>query len=302
MPSFTLVSIILLMYGSLSSRWEQMLVYVQRWFLVGTPLVMSLAVILISLLRLLDVQYVSTVLDATPVGVLFIFIVMMYVAFWFFEYWVNRWLGEEMLEVLGADRKLAAQASCAALSNRAIGRAWASVAGRVVALHGTGRFVAQGWFERQSPAPGERPKDHAFTTYGFVELFEALGASQEQGQDFAHDIRRRMHLYFTLVNILLVAAAVGLLLLAPELVAAAGRRADGARQCHPARAGDGRAVAGRGAREGRHAAPAPARAIRACSGPRSSWRPRAAARARRCTRRWRSRAWRRSIARATWCC
>ena len=33
---FALVSVILLMYGNLSSRWEQMLVYVQRWFLVGS--------------------------------------------------------------------------------------------------------------------------------------------------------------------------------------------------------------------------------------------------------------------------
>ena len=101
---FALVSIVLLMYGSLSSRWEQMLVYVERWFLVGSPLVMSIAVILLALLRLLDVQYVSTVLDATPVGVLFIFIVMMYVAFWFFEYWANRWVGEELLEMLGAEQ------------------------------------------------------------------------------------------------------------------------------------------------------------------------------------------------------
>ena len=38
----------------------------------------------------------------------------------------------------------------------------------------------------------------------------ALGANQEQGVDFAHDIRRRVQLYFTLVNFLLVAAAVGL--------------------------------------------------------------------------------------------
>ena len=30
-PMFTLVSVILVMYGSLSSRWEQMLVFVQRW-------------------------------------------------------------------------------------------------------------------------------------------------------------------------------------------------------------------------------------------------------------------------------
>ena len=117
-PLFTLVSLMLLMYGSLSSRWEQMLVYVQRWFLVGTPLVMSIAVILLAALRLLDVQYVSTVLDATPVGVLFIFIVMMYVAFWLFEYWVNRWVGEELLEILGS-REHAARASCTAHIRRA---------------------------------------------------------------------------------------------------------------------------------------------------------------------------------------
>ncbi len=208
-PMFALVSVILLMYGSLSSRWEQMLVYVQRWFLVGTPLVMSIAVILLALLRLLGVQYVSTVLDATPVGVLFMFIVMMYVAFWFFEYWVNRWVGEELLEVLGAERPVSpSYVKCAFQPGWAA--PWASAAGRIVALHGTGRFVAQGWFERRDPTPGERPKDHAFTTYGFVELFDVLGVNQEKGEDFAHDIRRRVHLYFTLVNILLVASAVGL--------------------------------------------------------------------------------------------
>ena len=208
-PMFALVSVILLMYGSLSSRWEQMLVYVQRWFLVGTPLVMSIAVILLALLRLLGVQYVSTVLDATPVGVLFVFIVMMYVAFWFFEYWVNRWLGEELLVVLGAERPVSPSYVHCTFQPR-WGAPWASVAGRIVALHGTGRFVAQGWFERREPAHGELPRDHAFTTYGFVELFDVLGANQEKGEDFAHDIRRRVHLYFTLVNILLVAAAVGL--------------------------------------------------------------------------------------------
>ena len=134
-PMFTLVSIILVMYGSLSGRWEQMLVYVQRWFLVGTPLVMSIAVILIAMLRLLGVQYVSTVLDATPVGVLFIFIVMMYVAFWFFEYWVNRWVGEKLLEVLGADKSSSARLRALRLS-AAVGRALGQ-------SHRTSRCVAR---------------------------------------------------------------------------------------------------------------------------------------------------------------
>jgi hypothetical protein len=210
-PLFALVSVVLLMYGSLSSRWEQMLVYVRRWFLVGTPLVMSIAVILLSILRLLDVTYVSTVLDATPVGVLFIFIVMMYVAFWFFEYWINRWAGEELLEILGADR--AANPDYVPWSFQPGAHPpWASPLGRVIALHGTGRFVAQGWFERRQRAPHESPREHAFTTYGMVEIFDALGSGHEKGEDFAHDIRRRVNLYFTLINFLIVAMAVGLFL------------------------------------------------------------------------------------------
>lgn len=210
-PLFTVVSAVLLMYGSLSSRWEQMLVYVRRWFLVGTPAVMSIAVILLAILRLLDVQYVSTVLDATPVGVLFMFIVMMYVAFWFFEYWINRWAAEELLEVLGANpRSTPGFVSC----NFEPGErdCWASPRGRVVAIHGTGRFVAQGWFERRRPAPGEAAREHAFTTYGLVELFDKLGSHQPRGEDHAHDVRRRVNLYFTLINILVVMAAFGLFL------------------------------------------------------------------------------------------
>ena len=208
-PMFALVSLILIMYGSLSSRWEQMLVYVERWFLVGTPLVMSIAVILLAVLRLMGVQYVSTVLDATPVGVLFIFIVMMYVAFWFFEYWANRWVAEELLDVLGTD-KSACPGFVACSFRPGATAPWASADGRVIALHGTGRFVAQGWFQRVNPAQGERPKEHAFTTYGLVELFDVLGRNQDKGEDFAHDIRRRVHLYFTLINILLFMAAAGL--------------------------------------------------------------------------------------------
>jgi hypothetical protein len=207
-PTFALVSVVLLMYGSLSSRWEQMLVHVRRWFLVGTPLVMSIAVIGIAILRLLDVTYVSTVLDATPVGVLFVFIVMMYVAFWFFEYWVNRWAGEELLKILGAQPASPSFVRCAFEAGDK--PTWASPAGRIIALHGTGRFVAQGWFERRQRAPQEPPRGHAFTTYGMVEIFEALGARQEKGEDFAHDIRRRVSLYFTLINFLVVAAAAGL--------------------------------------------------------------------------------------------
>jgi hypothetical protein len=133
------------------------------------------------------------------------------VAFWFFEYWINRWVGEELLEVLGADPR-ACRGFVAVGFKGGDPAPWASASGRVIALHGTGRFVAQGWFERKDSLSGMTPREHAFTTYGLVELFQVLAARLQSGMDFAHDVRRRVHLYFTLINILLVAAAVGLFL------------------------------------------------------------------------------------------
>jgi len=205
--TFAGVSVILLMYGSLSNRWEQMLVFIDRWFLVGSPLVLSVAVMVVAALRLAEVQYVATVLDATPIGVLFVFVVMMYAALWLFEYWANRWVGEELLESL-ADRKAARRGFVPCAFKPADRKPWAQVTGRYVALHSTGRFVAQGWVECE--VKGVAKREQAFTTYSLVELFDVLGAHDPQGEDLAHDVHRRVRLYFTLLNILLVATAYGL--------------------------------------------------------------------------------------------
>ena len=91
----------LLAYGSLSTRWQQLVVYIDRWFLVGTPLPVSVAAIVLAALRLLDVQYVSTLLDAAPFGTVFRTLTMLYVAAWFFEYWLNYWPGARLLDALG---------------------------------------------------------------------------------------------------------------------------------------------------------------------------------------------------------
>ena len=210
-PMFTLVSIILVMYGSLSGRWEQMLVYVQRWFLVGTPLVMSIAVILIA-----DAAIVGRAIRLDGAGRDAGGCVVHLHRHDVRGVLVLRVLGESLggRETAGSPRSgqvgHAGYVRCD--FSRGGARPGPASPDESIALHGTGRFVAQGWFERSDPAAGEPPGEHAFTTYGFVELFDVLGRSQEKGEDFAHDIRRRVHLYFTLVNFLLVAAAAGLFL------------------------------------------------------------------------------------------
>jgi hypothetical protein len=204
---FAVVSLVLLTYGSLSSRWEQMMVYIQRWFLVGTPLVLSIAVILIAILRLAGVQYVSTVIDATPIGVLFIIVIMMYVAVWFFEFWLNRWIGGELLAILGG--KTAADEGyvrCPYAPEKDV--SWAKPDHRYLALHGTGRFCALGWYEGAVPNESTKsPRGLAFVTYTFTDLFTTLANGDAE---LAKNVRRRVALYFNAINILLIVAVVGL--------------------------------------------------------------------------------------------
>lgn len=214
---FLFVSGVLLVYGSLSSRWAQMLVHVQRWFLVGTPLVLSILVILLAALRLKDVQYVSTVLDATPMGVLFVIVVMIYVAFWLFEFWINRWAAEQLLGLLGDDASLREgfvrcpyEPPAGEPRPKDSGVVTGAVPGRYIALHGTGRFVAQGWFARKPTGPQQAARDDAFATFGLVELFDVLGSTKEGGAEVAKEVHRRVHLYFTFINMALLAAAIGL--------------------------------------------------------------------------------------------
>jgi hypothetical protein len=207
MLGFAGVSLVLLTYATLSKRWAQMLIHIDRWFLVGTPLLISLFVILIGIARLFNFQYVTTVLDATPTGVLFFIMVMLYVAAWFFEYWINRWIGDELLGVLG-DRT---QARLGHLPmpfepDPKAEPPWAQIHSRHLALHSTGRFLALGWYTKRDPRHGEAGKGVAFTTYGFGELFRTLGASRDKSGDLAHDVERRVMLYFNTLNVLLTIA------------------------------------------------------------------------------------------------
>jgi len=208
--AFAVVSLVLLTYGSLSSRWEQMMVYVERWFLVGTPLVLSVAVIVVAGLRLAGVQYVATVIDATPIGVLFIIVIMMYVAVWFFEFWLNRWIGGELLAVLGG-RSASNDGYVRCAYAPAKDTSWAKPDHRYLALHGTGRFCALGWYEGSEPDERSKaPRGLAFVTYTFAELFNALAGDDATHVELAKEVRRRVALYFNAINILLVLTMIGL--------------------------------------------------------------------------------------------
>ena len=197
---------VLLAYGSLAERWQQIVTYIERWYFVGVPLPLSILVIVLGVLRLLDVQYVSTVLDAAPLGTLVLIIVMSYAAAWFYEYWINRWPAERLLDALAGidDRRqgwipVNYTTPCPAHGTKA--------SPRTLAVHGTGRYCAHGWFERTQPALWEKTRDAAFTTYDLIGLFEMLAPPGDGMAGRAvSSLRRRLRLYFYTLNALLVVA------------------------------------------------------------------------------------------------
>jgi hypothetical protein len=202
-PLFVIISQLLLTYCSITPRRAQLLIAVERWFLLGTPRVISTAIIVLAVARLLGVQYVSMLLDVVPVRVSVTFLVMTYVVVWFFEYWINRWAGERLLGLL-ADSTSAREGFVPCAFDAGAMLPWANAPDRVIALHGPGRFIAHGWFERRYPMAGERKREQAFTTYGLVELFDVLGSREPIGELHAQDVSRRVSLYFAMVNMLLM--------------------------------------------------------------------------------------------------
>lgn len=198
-------SVLLLAWGSISTRWQQMVLYVRRWFLTGTPFFLSLIVVGLAGARLLGNQYVATVLAAAPFGAIFMWILMIYGLLWLFEYVVNQALGVRLLSLLSPDSNIGP--GYVPYEPEQLVDPKVSPRDRFLSMHGAGRFAIVGH--------RTRPEGDAavFHTYGYTELFAALaskgplleGALGQPGlarrlEDGAREIERRSRLYFNIVN------------------------------------------------------------------------------------------------------
>lgn len=188
-----LVAALFVSLGSMTTRWYQLVVYIHRVFFLGTPLVVSVVVIVLAALRWFRVQYVDTVLDAAPFGVIFVWIVMTYALFWWFEYAVNATLGLEMLRLLGPDEQ--------ARGGRVTYPAPMPPAPQVpaardrwIAVHGIGYLVALGAYK----APSSARVEAAFQTMSYADFFSAL--TPPRNADTLNEFKRRQQTYFILLN------------------------------------------------------------------------------------------------------
>jgi len=192
------VSLLLVVWGNMSPRWQELNTYIERWFLRGTPLLISLFVILVAALRLYGVDYITTLLDAIPFGTIFGLVLMSYVLFWLAEYWMSRSAALELLGILGDVQDETYVPYRPTFGQAEHPNVQVDVNDRKLAAHATGRFVALG--RVLTPV-----RCRAFQAYYLTETFETLDPDPDSEE--VMEIGQRTGNYFAGLNVALAVVA-----------------------------------------------------------------------------------------------
>ncbi len=215
--------------GNISMRWDWQIALVRRWLLVGTPLCLSVAAVGLAIARLVDVSYVSYVLDAAPLGVVSIGLAMLYALAWLLESALHRPLQAELLALLECNDEKREK-----IRSEEVDRVDYSIEPdnvrtdvlaeeRYIQVHGAGRFAVVGVLAEGVPGRAEEPE--AFQTYDTVELIRLLIDSERRSSrpqapkdenaiiDLVHTLVRGARNYFAALDVVLL-VVVGAMALA----------------------------------------------------------------------------------------
>ncbi len=196
----SLFSTLMLAWGCIANRWQQMVVFVERWFLRGTALPVSIFVIVIATLRVARIDYVTTIIDAAPFGLLFGIVMMGYGLSWLIEYWLNRALSIELLKLLGSTNDKPGMAYGIAVRQDPHDPVAVELPGRFLMSHAIGRFLVMGRMTPDSIVAGL--PDLAFNTYDLHGFFVKLAGGEDKSVDA---MKWHMSLYFYVTNAALLA-------------------------------------------------------------------------------------------------
>jgi len=216
-----ILSCMLSVWGSLHSRWDNMIQLITRVFMRGGMRIVSIMIILLAIARLLDVGYVTTVMDGTPLTLIPYFLAF-YFYFLAYEYWANRSFNEILLPIFGSrysygrvkfDMETSANGKDFAVES----------SNRYLQFHGIDRFLVAGTM-RENKSVTKAYDQYQYETYNRETLFRRLLES-DIGQHSDEDkrvrarailrrLRRLTHIYFSTLNILLVLAVLSFFALA----------------------------------------------------------------------------------------
>jgi len=173
-------------------------VYVGR-FLRGAAVLVSIASIVLAIARLFGVSYVTTVFDSSSGFTIATFFIFVYAAAWWFEYWIDRLLGQELMQFLDPSATVATAisydyqaAECTSVPRDQ----------RELRLHGMGRFLA-------FRANGETPYFHSWSHAEFFKVLAYSGAPGGKAVPQPQLIAHRIEQFRVLVAIVTIVAFGG---------------------------------------------------------------------------------------------
>jgi hypothetical protein len=211
--SWAVVSLVItwlfLSAAALHPRLDALLRLSTRTLFIGGQLLVSLVIIVFALARLLDVSYVVTVIESASVWLVLSYALAAYTIFWFYEYWTNAVLTEQLVGLLQRHGDVAGQATydlepqvpCTRVKRK----------GRAIQVQSGARLIVIG------PLPNG--EGEAFQTYEKSEFFDRLAEDAPPGlvqgldraglRDAVREITDRVWFYFGVLNIVVLAIAVG---------------------------------------------------------------------------------------------
>lgn len=207
---------LLLTFAGMYERLNLMIRVVRNLFLIGGQLAVSLVIIGLATARLLEIDYVTTLLDSASAKVVLYYVFAAYTAFWLYEYWINRALSERMLPMLRPAHGTPVRMNCIDYKvDGGIELTKVKEGNRAVEVFSGGRFAVTGeYLDKDSGTPCAY-----WTPYEKTELFERLAQSATPNMKYqanvaAAEIDKRTKLYFNVMNLLLafILGAAGWLL------------------------------------------------------------------------------------------
>ncbi|HYP07433.1 MAG TPA: hypothetical protein VER03_14465 [Bryobacteraceae bacterium] len=172
--SALLISFLALFLSGLNDRFNTMWKLLQSGFFRGGALFVSVLAIALAAARLAGVSYVKTVLDTAAGQTIALTVAAAYVLSWWYDYWVNRLLAQQLLNVIHPDA--GNQPSIPYAIDPECVKTSVPAEGRVVQIHGPSHFIAL----RAPQQGGSNPVTY-FQSYDMSALVRAIALSGAPG-------------------------------------------------------------------------------------------------------------------------
>jgi hypothetical protein len=181
-------------------RLDNILGVLRRAFFIGGQFLVSVLVIGLAVGRIADIHYVTTLIEASPHQAnwtILFYILAFYIFFWFYEYWINRLLGEHLLKVFGTGAGTEDFVERARITYDYKKKNTDEKKTGILQIHGGSRFAFL----------SDKNADAALKVFGRIKIVNDI--IEPAGEAKALTVKHRIRFYFMLLSVMLAVLLAG---------------------------------------------------------------------------------------------